>query len=168
METASDATCPVCGTESFVTVLSEESPGERVLRKYCGECARRATVREEPAARRLASGLTQILIDAGIVLAVVTLAANELGISGQSGFGWRQITGLEVGLLCIVLGLLLRRALLGVSGAFLLGLSLSADLLRLGHSPGIGWRKQVALALAVALVGIGVAWQRRLKNKEQK
>jgi hypothetical protein len=157
--------CPVCGTDSLVTVLSTGPAGSRVLRKICRECERRAGEQGSTTARQIGLGLARVSIAGGILLGALALSADYLGISGKQGFGWRQVAGAELGFLCVVLGLLLQRAWLGVGGLFLLVLSLGADLLRVGHSPGLGWRKQAALVLALALVASGAIWQRALRRR---
>ena len=155
--------CPVCGTESLVTVVSKSHEGE--LRQFCSECERRRLSLELSGVHQIASGSARLVIYAGVILTLLTLTVDRLSISGRSGFGWRQITGAEVGFLCIVLGLLTARGLLGMTGLFLLVLSLGADLLRLGHAPGLGWRKQTALALASLFLTGGMLWQRVLKKR---
>jgi hypothetical protein len=156
-------TCPVCGTDSLVTVVSSGQEGE--LRQFCNECARRRLWNERRGVRQIASGSARLLIYAGVILTVLTISVNQLSISGNTVFGWRQITGAEVGFLCIVLGLLVARGWLGMTGLFLLIVSLGADLLRLGHAPGLGWRKQTALGVAGVLVVGGILWQRALKKR---
>ena len=154
--------CPVCGTESLVTVLSRSPEGG--LAQFCNECERRRLWNERRGVRQIASGSARLLIYAGILLTLLTLTVDRLSISGRAGFGWRQITGAEVGFLSIVLGLVAGRGLLGMAGLFLLVLSLGADLLQLGHAPGLGWRKQTALAIASLLLAGGMIWQRILKK----
>jgi hypothetical protein len=154
--------CPVCGTASLVTVVSRT---EGALRQFCTECDRRRLWFERRDVRQIASGSARLLIYAGVMLSLLTISVNSLSVSGRSGFGWRQATGAELGFLCIVLGLLVRGGLLGVGGLFLLVLSLGADLLRLGHAPGLGWRKQIALVVACLLVAGGVLWQHLLRKK---
>jgi hypothetical protein len=157
--------CPVCGTDSLVTILREGSDGERQLRQFCRECARRSDAAARTRQRQIAASLAAPLTWSGIILLMLVFTAEHLSISGRSGFGWRQITGAEVGFLCVALGLLLRRAFLGTAGLFLLVLSLLADLLALGHSPGLGWRKQSALVVGTVLVGAGLFLRRRLGRK---
>jgi hypothetical protein len=157
--------CPVCGTNSLVPVLSAGPPGSRVLRQACRECERRRGAEGRERARQVGVVLAHLTIVAGIVLGVLTLSADYLGISGKPGFGWKQVVGAETGFLCIVLGLLLRRAMLGVGGLFVLALSLGADLLRVGHSPGLGWRKQLALLIAIALVALGGVAEGALRRR---
>ncbi len=158
--------CPVCGTDSLDTVLSSGPPGTRGLRQVCRECERRQAAPLRVAARQLALASARLLIAGGILLGALTLSANYLAISGKPGFGWRQVVGAELGFLGVVLGVLLRRAWLGVGGLFLLVLSLGADILRVGHSPGLGWRKQAALVAAIALVAGGSLWQRALVRRQ--
>ena len=155
--------CPVCGTESLVTVVSRTHEGG--LRQFCKECDRRRVWYERSGVREIAGGSARLLIYAEVLLTLLTLTVDRLSISGRSGFGWRQITGAEVGFLCLVLGLLIGEGFLGVAGLFLLVMSLGADLLRLGHASGLGWRKQTALAVASLLLTGGMIWQRTLKKR---
>jgi hypothetical protein len=152
----------VCGTESLVRAPSRHEGG---LHQLCRECERLSD--ERSAARQFAKGQARFLIYAGILLALLTLTVDYLSISGRAGFGWRQITGTEVGLLLIVIGVLAGRGLLAMSGLFLLVLSLGADVLNLGRSPGLGWRKQTALALASLLLAEGILWQRALRTGDR-
>ncbi len=46
------------------------------------------------------------LLIAGVVLLVVSLAADQIGVGGFPGFGWKQITGTVVGLGLTVAGVL--------------------------------------------------------------
>jgi hypothetical protein len=133
-------------------------------RQLCRECERRRLSNERSAARELARGPARLLIYAGILLTLLTLTVDHLSISGNGVFGWRQITGTELGILIIVIGLVAGRGLLATSGLFLLVLSLGADVLNLGHAPGLGWRKQTALALASVLLAGGILWQRALRK----
>jgi hypothetical protein len=156
--------CPVCGTESLVTVLSGSPEGG--LRQFCNECERRRLWNERRVVRQTARGLANFLIYAGILLALLTLIVSPLSISGHPGFGWRQIAGTEVGILILILGFLAWRGILGIGGLFLVILSLGADVLNLGHAPGLGWRKQIALVLAWLLIAGGLLWQRALRKRE--
>ena len=165
MGPVSPAPCPVCGTDSLVTILREGSDGDRQLSQFCRECTRRSESEARSRHRQIVAGLASPLTYSGIVLLTLAITADHLSISGRSGFGWRQIAGAEVGFLCVVLGVLLQRAFLGTAGLFLLVLSLLADLLALGHSPGLGWRKQSALVVGTVLVGAGLFLRRRLGRR---
>ena len=64
--------------------------------------------------------------------------------------------------LAIAVGVLLRRGLVTMVGVFLFVLSLGADLLEVGHAPGLGWRSYAAFLCAAAMVSVGAAWRRAL------
>ena len=155
-------TCPACGTDSTVTVLHEGDDGTRVLRQFCKECARRQEAEERSRRRQLLASLAAPVTYSGLLLVVLALVADSLSIGGRSGFGWRQVSGAEVGFLCVFLGIMLRQALLGTAGLFLLVLSILADLLVVGHAPGAGWRARVAIAAGTALLAAGLYMRRAL------
>jgi hypothetical protein len=152
----SAARCPVCGTDSLVTILREGADGDRQLRQFCRECARRGDSEVRSRQPRIAASFAAPLTWSGIFVLALALTADYLSISGRSGFGWRQVTGAELGFLCVVLGVLLQRAFLGTAGLFLLVLSLLADLLALGHAPGSGWRTKAALVAGTIMVAAGL------------
>jgi hypothetical protein len=154
--------CPDCGSDDFATVLARTDSGEKQLRRYCRECERRSAAQAREELRPMADRLARLLISAGILLALLTLTADHLAISGRSGFGWRQITGAEIGFLTLVLGVMLRRRFLGVAGLFILVLSIGADILQVGRAPGHGWRSQLGFALAAAMLAGGMLWRRAL------
>jgi uncharacterized membrane protein len=47
-----------------------------------------------------------IVVVAGLVLLVVSALAEPIGIGDGGGFGWKQVTGVIVGAVAIVIGLL--------------------------------------------------------------
>jgi hypothetical protein len=154
--------CPVCGSTSLATVLSPLAGGG--LSRVCTDCQERGRQQEREAARRIARHVARLLTYAGLILIVLALAADRLSIAGRAGFGWRQITGAEVGFVAVVVGLLSGRSLLGLIGLFLLVLSVGADLLQVGSTPGLGWRSQIALVFAFLLVTGGVPWLLALRR----
>ena len=160
-----EARCPECNSNPLATVLSMDDSGERVLRTYCPACGRPQARRDRAALLFALEILPRVLVYGGIVLAILTATADYLAISGNTGFGWRQMLGSEMGFLAIALGLLLRRGLLGVAGMFLLVLSIGADLLEVGHVPGYGWRSGLAFFVAAAMLVGGVVWRRALMRR---
>jgi hypothetical protein len=156
--------CPVCATESLVTVVSRSSEGG--LRQICSECERRRLWNERSGVRQIARGWARLLIYAGILLTFLTLTVDRLSISGHAGFGWRQITGTEVGILGLIVGFLAGWELLETAALFLLVISVGADVLHLGHAPGLGWRKQIALVLATLLIVGGLLWQGAVRKAD--
>jgi hypothetical protein len=160
-----DSRCPKCNSDSLATVLSMDDSGERMLRSYCPACGRPAARHERAALLSAVALLPGVLVYGGIVLAVLTATADYLAISGRTGFGWRQVLGAELGFLAIAVGLLLRKGLIGVGGAFLLVLSIGADLLHVGHVPGFGWRSSLGFIVATAMLVGGVLWRRALARR---
>jgi len=162
METTepSGAACVSCGRPAIVTVMGDAGGAFPTPRQYCLECAER---RQEPAGGMgevVGPFIPSLLIRVGAVIGILTLAADYLHIAGKSGFGWKQMAGAEVGALALTLGAFLRVGFLIVAGVVLIVLSLGADYLGVGHSPGLGWKQQVALPVSVVCVIVGLLWQR--------
>lgn len=163
METTepTDEPCVSCGRPALVTVMGDAGGAFPVPRHYCLECAER---RQEPSGsvgQAVTPFLPSLLIRGGALIGILALAADYLQIAGKSGFGWKQIAGAEVGVLAVTLGAFLRVGFLTVGGLVLVALSLGADYLGVGHSPGLGWKQQIALPLSVICVVVGLLWQRR-------
>ncbi len=159
------ARCPQCGSDALATVVRTDASGEKQLRTYCRACQARLAEQDRNELRWLGTMFARLLVYGGIVLAVLTVTADHLNISGHSGIGWRQITGVEVGCMAILLGLLARRHFVSVAGLFLLLLSIGADLLRVGHAPGFGWRSRTSFILATAMLVGGILWRRALERR---
>jgi hypothetical protein len=155
--------CPVCGSQSVGPVMST-SPAES-RRWVCRECERRRLSREQSNLRALGSYAARLLIYAGASLILLTLLADRLPIAGRSGFGWRQITGVEAGALCFFIGIVAGRALMVICGVLLLILSGGADLFEVGHAPGFGWRSQTVLAVSCLLVIVGMLWELAMRRQ---
>jgi len=158
--------CVRCGHPASVTVVAEDDDGRRTAQEFCLACAeKRPQPRSHAGRQALLSLVPGLMIKLGAVLAVLVFFADELGISGKRGFGWRQWAGGEIGALVLVVGALLRSGWVTIGGLALMILSLGADDLRVGHSPGMGWREQAALAVAAVSVIVGLVWQRRIRRR---
>lgn len=48
--------------------------------------------------------LALVIIVVGVLLAFVSLFADPLGVGGEPGFGWKQTTGLVVGVALVAFG----------------------------------------------------------------
>jgi hypothetical protein len=164
---ATGGRCARCGRPAAVTLVGEDEQGQRQMLELCLECAETPQFQPRPA-RALLGLAPSFLIRAGAVLTLLALFADSLGIRGRHGFGWRQVAGSEAGALVLVLGAFLRSGWLTVSGLALLVLSLGADQLRVGRTPGMGWREQLALLLGGAAVALGLLWQRRLRARARR
>jgi hypothetical protein len=153
--------CASCGRPASVTFVVEDDWGSRSSQAFCLECAeKRPPMRSHAGRALLAAAAPRWLIRIGAAIALLALSADYLGIAGKQGFGWRQLAGGEVGTLVLIVGVLLRSGVTTLVGLVLMALSLGADLLRVGHSPGIGWRQQLALPIAALSVAAGLLWRR--------
>lgn len=155
--------CPKCGSQSFGPVMST-SPGGSA-RWVCKDCERGRLSEEQRNRRALGSYTARLLTYAGALLILLTFLADSLPIAGRSGFGWRQITGVEAGAVCFFIGIVTGRALIVIGGGLLLVLSGGADLFQLGGVPGLGWRSQTVLAVSSLLVIVGMLWQLALRRR---
>ena len=161
------ARCTRCGSDALATVVRTDGGGEKQLRTYCRACLERVAEAERNELRWLGAMLARLFVYGGIVLAVLAVSADYLHISGGRGIGWRQITGVEIGCIAVLLGLLARRHFVAVAGLFLLVLSIGADLLRVGHAPGFGWRSRLSFIVATAMLVGGILWRRALERRLQ-
>jgi hypothetical protein len=132
----------------------------------CKECERRRLSDEQRNLRAIRSYAARLLTYAGALLILLTLLADRLPIAGQSGFGWRQITGIEVGAVCFFIGIVTGRGLIVIGGILLVILSGGADLLQLGHAPGLGWRSQTVLVVACVLLIVGMLWEFGMRRRD--
>ncbi len=153
------AKCVSCGRPALVTVMGDAGGTFATPRQYCLECAER---QREPGnlAQALALFLPGLLIRGGALIGFLALAADYLHIEGKSGFGWKQIAGVEVGVLALTLGAFLRVGFVTVGGLVLMALSVGADYIGVGHSAGLGWKQEIALSVSVSCVIGGLLWQR--------
>lgn len=162
METTEPAgTCVTCGRPALVTVMGDAGGAFPTPRQYCLECAERRPEPVGTVGQAVAPFLPSLLIRVGALIGILALAADYLQIAGKSGFGWKQMAGAEIGALALTLGAFLRVGFLTVGGLVLVALSLGADYIGVGHSPGLGWKQQIALPLSVICVVVGLFWQRR-------
>lgn len=104
-----------------------------------------------------------ILVVAGVVLALVSGFADEIGLGApRSGFGWSQGLGAFLGSVCIIAGVYLSRyegKYLTAAGTSAVILFLVWDKFGLG-GPGFGCAHSIALFTAAAVAGIGVYFMR--------
>lgn len=153
--------CELCGQPALVRILVDYAGAERVEKRYCLTCADKREVGPEV----ISPFLPRLLVWSGVVIGVVSVSADFLGISGSGEFGWRQMAGTELGALLMVVGVVVRRAVVSIGGMVLLALSVGAEWLRVGHSPGVGWRQGAALAVSALLMATGLLTARRRNSR---
>lgn len=149
--------CQRCGAPARVQVLAGYAGGAPVLHRACLACAD-AALAAGPQARSARPRLRGTVLLAGAVLLFVGLLGDWLVPDGRAGFGWHQRTGLLLGVVVSLLGLLVRVNFLTLLGAYLAGAALLADWTGLTRGPGIGWKQQLLLAAGGAVLA-AVAWR---------
>lgn len=55
-------------------------------------------------------GIGAILLVVGVLLLLVSAAADSIGLGGAPGFGWKQLVGVVVGLVVAATGLVRLRS----------------------------------------------------------
>lgn len=103
-----------------------------------------------------------VLLVVGVVLMIVSLAADRIGIGGAPGFGYKQSLGSVVGAFVTAAGFYLasgNRKLTGTlllaGGAILLVVSLIADMIGLGVNAGFGYNQMIGSVTGVIAAVIG-------------
>jgi len=137
-----------CGKPARVLVLVGYDGPKPLRRHLCLRCAETAFedyLVEPNGAPRSRLSVASLLIAGGILVAAVGATADEWGVQGSSGFGWKQQSALAVGGLLVVLGGLLRADVVAVVGTVLFGLGALADLFGTFGSPGMGWRQMLLI-----------------------
>ncbi len=149
--------CAHCGQPARVCVLQGYRDGEPVMGYYCLTCPPELAVPQR-AARRGASRLSLpvLLCLAALVLGLAG-GASDLLISGSSpGFGWYQRVGVIVGAVVLLLGVLMRVDVIALAGVFVFGGALCWDWFGVYGSPGLGWKQQTTLLIAILLLAVAV------------
>ncbi|GEM_PF-2734563 len=96
-----------------------------------------------------------VLTVLGLYLLLLALLADQLRLGNTQGFGYQQWAGVLLAAVLLLTGALLRIPTLAVIGLLTGSLTLLADYLGLGRSPGFGGRQAIAAALGVLLLITG-------------
>lgn len=153
--------CEACGKSARVLILDGYSAGKPLFRRLCLDCA--DDTPPAPAARWTA--LYPLLIIVGAYLGAGNLLGDWIGLTGADGFGRTQVIGLIVGIAAVALGGVFRIDLLALGGAVVFGMALIGDLAGLRGSQGFGWKQQVGLGVAVALIAAGWIGRRQAAKR---
>lgn len=145
--------CCRCGGEARVAVLLGYQSNHSVAHDLCLICADAGSFRPiqdvSRAPRRISLGTTLALAGAGLGL----LSFGWDGV--MAGLG--QLLGMQSGLvaigaLLVLIGALLRADVIALAGTAAFVVGLAAEILLLQPTPGLGWKQQVGLSLAVGLM----------------
>lgn len=147
-----------------VRVLENYWRGQPIWRHFCLHCADQARSRA-PAGLVAESHLNVAswLLAAGFVLAALAISADQLGLQGHYGFGWRQRVGVALGVVGLAAATLVRSNVLALANLSVIALAALVDVLHIGGSAGPGWKQQALALLATAMLGWGVWLKRRAR-----
>ena len=149
--------CEKCGAPLSVTGKAEEAP-DPVRPLLCVLCA----AHDQEAGPRRARGANRaaILLCVGLFVLVISAAADWLAFGSSEGFGWKQLLGLGMAGILLLIGALVRIPTLSVIGLFIGLLSVLADWLGFGNAEGFGWQQMAGCALGAALMALGLVFAR--------
>ena len=144
--------CERCGAPAIVHVTSEGAAGCGV-RHLCLDCADR----QDAAGHREERGLNHaaILIVTGLMILVLSLFADVLRFGGSHGFGYKQVVGLVLAGGGMLLGAITRISTLYVIGIMAGGMTLLADYIHFGKSPGFGLEQMAGTGVGISMVVVG-------------
>jgi len=145
--------CEACGQPVRVKVLEGYADAQPVTRSFCLQCVEnsRPLAREAPSSRqKLGVWIVPALI--GVGLGMTALLTDPLIPDAAPGFGLYQRSGLVLGALLGLVGVLLRVDVIVIAGMFVFVGALSADWFGLARSPGFGWKQRAVLGLSLFLV----------------
>lgn len=145
--------CERCGEPVRVRILEGYSDAQPVIRSFCMQCVEQVHPAKDArtAARpRVRVWVLPVLI--GLGLGLTALLTDLLIPDAAPGFGMHQRTGLILGTLLGLVGVLLRVDLIVIAGMFIFVGALSADWFGLSRSPGFGWKQRAVLGLSLVLV----------------
>ena len=162
-------TCECCAAPARVHVLEGYTRGKPIRRHYCLNCADQSPQTGPPLSfehfrSRLSIG--SLLLFTGVALVVLGISVDQLGYHGSSGFGWRQMISLALGVFCVAIGALLHADLLAIAGSIVFGAAAAADLFGTMGSPGFGWRQTSVVLLGFMLIMTGLYRRRRRLKRE--
>lgn len=164
---AHGAPCCRCGSEPRVRVLTGYVNRDPQYEDLCLICADR-----DPQSypdmigtgdRARQHGVFLLLLF-GLSLGILGVLADHLGISGNTGFGLYQVLGVIIGAVCVLTGTMLRVHALSLSGAVLFAVSLCADLVGIGGTPGMGIKQLTVIFVAIVLIAIGITLHYRFRR----
>jgi len=143
--------CKLCGAPALVHIRPDASD-ERTVHHFCLRCADLNAAADEwdAADRRLNRAAVCAL--AGLIVLVISVGADFFAFGRADGFGWKQMTGVFCGAAFFLTGTLLRASTLILVGLIMGGVTLLADWLAFGSSPGFGWHQILGTLLGVFLL----------------
>lgn len=152
--------CEDCSERAWVH-LADQIPGQGpVVKHLCFRCAeqRNPVVPVWRMQRTLPLSDAAILIANGVFIVTLSIFADQLRLGGTKGFGLYQLVGVVLSMLLLIAGGLLRAPTVVLMSMMLGGLTLVADILKLGLMPGFGWHQFWGIVFGMALILFGLVF----------
>ncbi len=145
--------CERCGAPAIVH-FTGEGPAACGVRHLCLDCADR----RDAAPFRKERGLNHaaIVLVTGMMILMITLFADVLRFGGGQGFGFKQMIGLIFAGGGLLVGAVTRIPTLYVVGGIAGGLTLLADYVQFGKSPGFGLEQMTGLGVGFSILLLGM------------
>ncbi len=154
--------CETCGVPAVVHINSGAYAGQR-MRHLCFGCADRQDMSAASRKRRFNPGA--VLAAVGLMMLVISLLADVLAFGGSEGFGWRQLLGVALAGVIVLIGAAMWVPTLLAVGLIGLVMTILADWLAFGSSEGFGWQQALGCLVGVGLAfgGLDLARRRELR-----
>lgn len=142
--------CETCGVPAVVHINSGAYAGPR-MRHLCFGCADQEDTSAASLKRTLNPGA--VLAAVGLMMLLISLLADVLAFGGSEGFGWRQLLGVALAGVMVLIGAAMWIPTLLAVGLIGLVMTILADWLAFGSADGFGWQQALG-----CLVGVGLAF----------
>lgn len=141
--------CELCGAPAIVHITHEDHQGV-LVRHLCLSCADG----EQRALHTWNRGVDRaaVLAVMGVLVLIISIFADRLGFGRSPGFDWKQEAGVVLAALLLLTGALIRVPTLSVCGLLAGGVTILADRIGFGDSPGFGWQQVAGSVLGVVLL----------------
>ncbi len=150
--------CETCGVPAVVHINSGAYAGPS-MRHLCFECADREDMNAASHRRGLNPGA--VLAAVGLMMLVISLLADIMAFGGSEGFGWRQLLGVALAGVMVLIGAAMWVPTLLAVGLIGVVMTILADWLAFGNAEGFGWQQILGCLIGVGLAFAGLDLARR-------
>ena len=150
--------CETCGVPAVVHINSGAYAGPRI-RHLCFGCADTEDMSAASRKRRFNPGA--VLAAVGLMTLVISLFADVLAFGSSEGFGWRQLLGVSLAGVMILIGAAMWVPTLLAVGLIGVVMTILADSLAFGNAEGFGWQQILGCLVGVGLAFAGLDLARR-------
>lgn len=140
--------CEKCGAVANIHT-SDFVGGTATVRHFCQDCF---GDEKPPSAYSHRRGEAAIVAAVGLIVLLMSVAADYLRFGKEVGFGSHQQLGVIIGIILLILGAVARAGSIITIGASAVALSVVADWVGFGSSPGFGAQQLLGTVLGVGML----------------